>query len=121
VSFDPEHDTPAVLHKYAEGFTHTAGGAIFDRWEFAAAPRKELQQVADFFGLYISGESPVLVHSMSTTVISPDGAVYKWYDTSDWNPETLVADASASAQAKPSTDAASAQAQIVTPAPASAN
>jgi protein SCO1 len=117
VSFDPEHDTPPVLRKYAEIFKQTADGSIFDRWEFAAAPRSKLKDIASFFGLYYSGLGNQIVHSMSTTVISPVGTVYKWYDNNDWKPTDLVADAAASlrqkSEAKPS-----ARAQVIAPAAA---
>ena len=73
VSFDPQRDTPAVLKRYAETFRQTAGGPVFDRWEFVAAPPNELKDVADFFGLYFSGTGDQIVHSMSTTVIGPNG------------------------------------------------
>lgn len=92
VSFDPQHDTPAVLRKYGESFRSVTGGVPFDRWVFAAAPAKELPQMANFFGLTYSDNNGKIVHSMSTTVIAPDGKVYKWYDGSDWQPSALVAD-----------------------------
>jgi protein SCO1/2 len=117
VSFDPEHDTPPVLRKYAEIFKQTADGSIFGRWQFAAAPRSKLKDIASFFGLYYSGSGNQIVHSMSTTVISPQGTVYKWYDNNDWKPTDLVADAAASlrqkSEAKPS-----ARAQVIAPAAA---
>jgi protein SCO1 len=93
VSFDPLHDTPPVLRRYGESFRGITGGVPFDRWEFTAAPPKELPQVANFFGLTYSDTNGKIVHSMSTTVIAPDGKVYKWYDGSDWKPSELVADA----------------------------
>lgn len=94
VSFDWQHDTPPVLRRYGESFREVTGSAPFDRWEFATAPAKEMQRIADFFGLSYSDEKGKIVHSMSTTVISPEGTVYKWYDGSDWQPSELVADAS---------------------------
>jgi len=94
VSFDPLHDTPAVLRQYAESFRSVTGGAPFDRWEFAAAPAKELPQMANFFGLTYSNTNGKIMHSMSTTVIAPDGRVYKWYGGNDWQPSELLADAS---------------------------
>ncbi len=93
VSFDPQHDTPPVLLKYGESFRNVTGTAPFDRWEFAAAPATELPQMANFFGLTYSENNGKIVHSMSTTVIAPDGKVYKWYDGNDWQPSQLVADA----------------------------
>jgi protein SCO1/2 len=95
VSFDPQHDTPEVLKKYAETMRQTAGGPVFDRWEFAAAPPSELKDVANFFGLYFSETGGQIVHSMSTTVIAPDGTVSKWYRDNAWAPADILADATA--------------------------
>jgi protein SCO1/2 len=98
VTFDPKHDTPPVLRRYGESFRNVTGDIPFDRWEFAAAPAKELPQVADFFGLSYSNQSGQIIHSMSTTVIAPDGTVYKWFDGSDWQPSELVAAATQALQ-----------------------
>jgi len=98
VSFDPEHDTPAALRKYADTFRATTGGDPFDRWQFAVVPRKSLADVANFFGLYYSFDGGQITHSLSTTVISPDGTVYKWYSDNDWKPDDLIADASQALQ-----------------------
>jgi protein SCO1/2 len=98
VSFDPDHDTPAVLHRYADTFRETTGGAPFARWQFAVVPPKELTNVANFFGLYFSVQGDQIVHSMSTTVISPDGTVYKWYQDNDWMPADLIEDATQALQ-----------------------
>jgi protein SCO1/2 len=98
VSFDPDHDTPAVLRQYAQTFRATTGGDPFARWQFAVVPAKELTNVANFFGLYFSAQGDQIVHSMSTTVISPDGTVYKWYQDNDWKPADLVEDATQALQ-----------------------
>jgi protein SCO1 len=98
VSFDPSYDTPAVLRKYAGTFRETTGGDPFDRWQFATVPAKELVNVANFFGLYYGTEGGNLVHTMSTTVISPEGKVYKWYQDNDWQPADLIEDANQALQ-----------------------
>jgi protein SCO1/2 len=99
VSFDPEHDTPEVLRKYAGTFNGTTGGDPFDRWQFAVIPKKDLVSVANFFGLYYDlGGDGQIAHSLSTTVIGPDGKVYKWYQDNDWKPDDLIADAAQAAQ-----------------------
>jgi protein SCO1 len=98
VSFDPKHDTPAVLRQYARTFRTTTGGDPFDRWQFAAVPAKDLVKIANFFGLYYQTENGQLVHSMSTTVISPEGTVYKWYQDNNWNPADLIGDATQALQ-----------------------
>ena len=98
VSFDPKYDTPAVLKKYARTFDPTTGGDPFDRWEFAAVPAKQLPAIADFFGLYYNVAGDQITHSLSTTVINPDGTVYKWYEDNDWKPADLLQDAEQSLQ-----------------------
>jgi protein SCO1 len=105
VSFDPQHDTPAVLRRYGESFRDVTGTAPFDRWEFAAAPAQELPKMANFFGLTYSDNSGKIVHSISTTVIAPDGKVYKWYDGNDWQPSELVADATQALRQEASSNA----------------
>jgi protein SCO1 len=99
VSFDSDHDTPEVLRKYAGTFNGTTGGDPFDRWQFAVIPKKDLVSVANFFGLYYDlGGDGQIAHSLSTTVIGPDGKVYKWYQDNDWKPDDLIADAAQAAQ-----------------------
>jgi protein SCO1/2 len=95
VSFDPNHDTPEVLRKYALTFNSTTGGAPFARWEFAVIPKDDLPQVERFFGLTVAENSGQIVHSMSTSVISPDGKIYSWREDTDWKPQDLITDASA--------------------------
>jgi len=98
ISFDSAYDTPPVLRTYGETFQDITGGTPFDRWEFATVPAKELPKVADFFGLYYSSEAGQIVHSLSTTVISPESTVYKWYQDNDWKPADLLADAAQALQ-----------------------
>lgn len=98
VSFDPDHDTPAVLRQYADTFRATTGGNPYARWQFAAVPPKDLVNVANFFGLYYESQGDQIVHSMSTTVISPEGTVYKWYQDNDWQPADLIQDATQALQ-----------------------
>lgn len=105
ISFDPQHDTPAVLRKYGESFRGVTGASPFDRWEFAAAPAEELPKMANFFGLTYSENNGKIVHSMSTTVVTPDGKVYKWYDGNDWQPSQLVADATQALRQESSSNA----------------
>jgi len=96
ISFDPAHDTPKVLRAYGSSFEDVAGKIPFDRWEFAVPPSQaDLKKVADYFGLFFTDNGGQIVHSLSTTVISPEGTVYKWYEDNQWTPKELVADASA--------------------------
>jgi len=95
ISFDPAHDTPKVLRAYGGSFKDVAGAIPFDRWEFAVPSQQDLKKVADYFGLFFTSNGGQIVHSLSTTVISPEGTVYKWYEDNQWTPTELVDDASA--------------------------
>jgi protein SCO1 len=90
ISFDPEHDTPAVLKHYASLYKKGApGGTSFD-WQFAAPSQKDLPELAQFFGLVYQPEQAQIVHSLSTTVIGPDGKVEKWYSDNEWTPAEVA-------------------------------
>ena len=109
VSFDPEHDTPAVLRAYAASFRDITGTARpFARWEFASAPKKELPGIAHFFGLYVSNTNGQIVHSLSTTLISPGGKVVSWFHGNEWQPAELVADATKTIASEEHADATAA-------------
>jgi protein SCO1/2 len=47
---------------------------------------KDLPELARFFGLEYQPEQAQIVHSLSTTLIGPDGRVEKWYPDNDWTP-----------------------------------
>jgi protein SCO1 len=94
VSFDPQHDTPKVLRDYAFSVAHSHDAALFRRWEFAAPPQAELPKIADFFGLFYKADGGVINHSLSTTVIGPDGKIVKWYHGNDWQVPDVMKDVS---------------------------
>ncbi|HTU36003.1 MAG TPA: SCO family protein [Candidatus Acidoferrum sp.] len=105
VSFDPEHDTPAVLRSYAASFDGVTGTRRpFSRWDFASAPKNELPKIAHFFGLYFNDTNGQIVHSLSTTLISPEGKVVAWYHGNDWHPADLVAEATKAVAAEQHAD-----------------
>lgn len=115
ISFDPAHDTPEVLRKYAAGFRKITGRVPFDRWEFATASPKEMDKITNYFGVSIGTDQGQIVHSMSTSVISPEGKIYKWYDENGWKPADLVQDASAALSGSDANAPAQARAQTSKP------
>jgi protein SCO1/2 len=86
ISFDPEHDTPAVLKHYASLYKRSEAGEKSIDWQFAVPSAKDLPEVAQFFGLVYRPEQAQIVHSLSTTVIGPDGKVEKWFADNEWTP-----------------------------------
>jgi protein SCO1/2 len=88
ISFDPEYDTPKVLHSYGIAY---AGSGAFAHWDFAAPT--DLDAVEQFFDVAVSpGSNNTLTHSLSTAVIAPDGKIFRWYPTNEWTPAAVVDD-----------------------------
>ncbi len=98
ISFDPEHDTPPVLRNYGFAAAQTKDPALFQQWEFAAAPKQDLPRIASFFALTYQEDGDMITHSLSTAVITPDGKIFKWYHGSDWNAADLMKDVIAVSQ-----------------------
>jgi protein SCO1/2 len=93
VSFDPEHDTPEVLRAYAAEYIGDDSKAAFAHWDFAVPAQPELMEMAKFFNVGMSnGEDGTITHTLSTTVIGPDGKVAAFYPGNDWTPDQLLAD-----------------------------
>ncbi len=93
ISFDPAHDTPQVLRQYGSTFRKTTGSNPFDRWEFATASPAELEKITNFFGVLYDPSLQEITHSLSTSVIGPQGTIYKWYGDNSWKPSDLLGDA----------------------------
>jgi protein SCO1 len=94
ISFDPDHDAPKVLREYAFSAAHTHDPALFTHWEFAVPRSADLPKLADFFGVVYKSEGGLITHNLSTSVITPDGKIAKWYHGSDWQVSDLIKDAS---------------------------
>jgi protein SCO1/2 len=93
VSFDPEHDTPERLRAY--GATYIGGDAksAFAHWDFAAPSKPELLEMAKFFDLGLTHEADdSITHTLSTTLIGPDGKVFHFYPGNEWTAEQVLAD-----------------------------
>ncbi len=93
VSFDPAHDSPKVLREYAFSLAGTKDPALFRRWEFATARSADLTRLAAFFAFAYKEEGGAITHSLSTTVIGPDGKIISWRHGSDWHAADLLNDA----------------------------
>jgi protein SCO1 len=85
ISFDPQHDTPAVLKHYSSIYKKSQAGEQSFDWQFAAPSEKDLPELAQFFGLVHQPQEAQIVHSLSTTLIGPDGKVVEWYSGNDWS------------------------------------
>lgn len=100
ISFDPEHDSPAVLKTFGQARIGDTGAKAFDHWEFATGTKSEIKEVAQYFGLTYIEETGQIVHSLRTAVIGPDGKLVKLYRGNEWKPDEVLSDLRASVAGK---------------------
>jgi protein SCO1/2 len=93
ISFDPEHDTPARLRAYGATYIGSDANAAFKHWEFAVPEKPVLAEMAKFFDLGMTDNADsTITHTLSTTLIGPDGKVVRFYPGNEWTPEQVLAD-----------------------------
>ena len=92
-SFDPVEDTPARLKAYAETYMGAEAPKAFAHWDFAVASKDGLPPMAKFFNVGLTNETDgTITHTLSTTLIGPDGKVVRFYPGNEWTPEEFLAD-----------------------------
>jgi protein SCO1/2 len=65
----------------------------FAHWEFAVPEKPALTEMAKFFDLGMTETADTMItHTLSTTLIGPDGKVIRFYPGSEWTPEQVLAD-----------------------------
>jgi protein SCO1 len=90
VSFDPAHDTPAVLKKHARELKADLG-----RWTFLTGDRDEVDRFAMRFGVSIAramNDPRDITHTLRTAIVDADGRLVKTYTGNDWTPEQVLTD-----------------------------
>jgi len=93
VSFDPEHDTPERLRAYGATYIGSDAAGAFAHWDFAVPDEPMLKQMAQFFDVGITnGPDETITHTLSTTLIGPDGKVVRFYPGNEWTPEQVTSD-----------------------------
>jgi protein SCO1 len=68
VTFDPEHDQPEVLAKYAKVWKADVEG-----WRFLTGPLGTVKQVCGMFGMNFWPDEGLMTHSLHTVVIDRHG------------------------------------------------
>jgi protein SCO1 len=68
ISFDPVHDTPEVLARYA-----TQWNANGDTWRFLTGPAADVERACRFFGVHAFSNEGLLDHSLHTAIIDRKG------------------------------------------------
>jgi protein SCO1/2 len=93
VSFDPEHDTPERLRAYGAQYMGSDAKNAFAHWDFAAPNKEVLGEMAQFFDVGLTNEADeTITHTLSTTLIGPDGKVMRFYPGNEWTVEQVMAD-----------------------------
>ena len=93
VSFDPEHDTPERLRAFGAQYIGSDRKTAFANWDFAVPEKPVLTEMAKFFDLGITNEADqTITHTLSTTLIGPDGKVMQFYPGNEWTAEQVLAD-----------------------------
>lgn len=87
VSFDPEHDTPAVLAAHAARVT--ADPAY---WTMLTGEREEVVRFASSLGVSIVRKAgdPEIVHNLRTAVIDSQGRLLTILSGNEWQPSELL-------------------------------
>jgi protein SCO1/2 len=89
VSFDPKHDTPAVLRAFGRPFQKTA--APFSHWLLATGTEEALRELGQALELDYVEETASFTHNLRTAVVDPQGRLVRLLRGNEWKPEELVA------------------------------
>jgi protein SCO1/2 len=68
ITFDPDHDQPEVLAKYASIWKSNVGG-----WHFLTGPLSTVKQVTAMFGMNFWPDEGLMTHSLHTAIIDREG------------------------------------------------
>jgi protein SCO1/2 len=88
VSFDPAHDTPAVLASHAARV-----GADTRSWSFVTGKREAIERFAGRFGVSVMREDKTpqeIVHNLRTGIVNGEGQLVHVVSGKDWTPSDLV-------------------------------
>ncbi len=81
ISFDPEHDTPELLKRYAASYTRDESS-----WTFATGSPEQIAAVASEFGLVYLPEAGSFTHDLRTALVAPDGQLIHVWRSNVWTP-----------------------------------
>jgi protein SCO1/2 len=87
VTFDPEHDTPEVLKRYADSYHYDPA-----HWTFVTGPAKEIGDLARESGIEVSPDGSTLNHNFRTLIIDASGKLQNVFPTSGDLSDAIVAE-----------------------------
>jgi len=90
VSFDPAHDTPAVLRAWGGHFQKS--DPPFTDWVLATGSVESIRTLGGALELDYVEEEGTFTHNLRTAVVDPEGRLFRFYRGNDWTAVELVAD-----------------------------
>jgi protein SCO1/2 len=90
VSFDPRHDTPAVIAAHAK-----ERGADPAVWSYLTGDAQVIDHLTSRFGVSVLDEHDApqtITHNLRTAVIDPKGRLVKFYTGNDWTVAEVLND-----------------------------
>jgi protein SCO1/2 len=86
ISFDPEHDTPAVLASHAQTL-----GADPSIWTFLTGDRATIDRVAAALGVGLVREADgTVTHNLRTILVGADHRILKIFSGNGWSPDKAL-------------------------------
>jgi protein SCO1/2 len=85
ITFDPQHDTPEQMKKYARAFQTDRPG-----WQFLTGSLDEVTRVCAMFGVEFWPEEGLITHTLQTAVIDGEGKLVASVEGKDYSAKQLT-------------------------------
>ncbi|MEN9661312.1 MAG: hypothetical protein RL324_261 [Verrucomicrobiota bacterium] len=85
ITFDPDYDTPGVLHTYA-----AARGIDIANFSFVTGPLPAVQNLLKQFGIDAIFEGQLIKHTLSTVLFDAEGRIIHRTIGSQWEPSDFL-------------------------------
>ena len=85
ITFDPDYDTPGVLHTYA-----AARGIDTANFSFVTGPLPAVQNLLKQFGIDAIFEGQLIKHTLSTVLFDAEGRIIHRTIGSQWEPSDFL-------------------------------
>lgn len=86
ITFDPRYDTPAVLRQYAQLF----GADTDSNYSLLTGSPAVIEALLRRFGMLTLEQNGTINHTMTTTLIAPDGTIAARQRGADWSIEPFL-------------------------------
>ncbi len=95
MTFDPEHDSPAVLRDYAKRYQYDP-----THWSYLTGDLIDITAITEQFGqqFWTDPEAGGINHNLRTAVIDAGGRVQKVFQGNSWTPKELAEEITSAAQ-----------------------